>query len=115
MMVVISLEAAPDSLRGNLTRWLLEARPNVFVGSVSPRIRDRIWEKSLRACEKGSVLMICSARNEQGFEIRTSGEPSYQPRDFEGMVLMCRPTRLGRRGSPRSAKPEAGSRGHNQS
>jgi CRISPR-associated protein Cas2 len=91
MMVVMSIEDAPAALRGNLTRWLLEARPNVFVGTVSPRIRDRLWEKSVKACEKGSVLMISSARNEQGFEIRSSGEPSYRSRDFEGLALIGRP------------------------
>jgi len=34
-MVVLILSAAPASLRGAMTRWLLEVSPGVFVGHLS--------------------------------------------------------------------------------
>ena len=35
-MVVLVLSAAPASLRGSMTRWLLEVSPGVFVGHFQP-------------------------------------------------------------------------------
>lgn len=92
-MTVVVLERVPPGLRGSLTRWLLEVRPNVFVGTVSARIRDRLWDRAVKACKDGSVVMISTSRSEQGFDIRTHGNPTYQPRDFEGLVLITRPGR----------------------
>jgi len=39
MTVII---AAPDGLRGHLTRWLAEVATGVFVGNPSARVRDRL-------------------------------------------------------------------------
>ena len=33
-MVVIVIDNAPEKLRGELTRWLLETKPGVFVGKI---------------------------------------------------------------------------------
>ena len=38
-MVVIVLTACPVGLRGDLTRWLLEIAPGVFVGHIDARMR----------------------------------------------------------------------------
>ena len=38
-MTVIVMESAPESVRGELTRWFLELKPGVFVGQVNTRIR----------------------------------------------------------------------------
>lgn len=92
-MMVMVLEAVPPALRGSLTRWLLEIRPHVYVGSVSARVRDRLWERATKTCREGSVVMIYTSRSEQGFDIRTHGDASYRPRDFEGLLLITRPGR----------------------
>ena len=36
-------ERVPQSLRGELTRWLLELKAGVFVGRVSAMVRERLW------------------------------------------------------------------------
>ena len=41
-MIVLILSAAPASLRGSMTRWLLEVSPGVFVGHLSARVRDEL-------------------------------------------------------------------------
>lgn len=38
-MVVIVIEKASEKLRGELTRWLMEARPGTFVGTVNAVVR----------------------------------------------------------------------------
>ena len=38
-MVVMILERVPVLLRGELTRWLLEVRAGVFVGTMSAGVR----------------------------------------------------------------------------
>lgn len=40
-MTVIVAENTPDKVRGLLKRWFIEPRPNVFVGSVNRRIREK--------------------------------------------------------------------------
>ena len=45
-MLVMILEKSPASLRGELSRWLLQMRPGVFVGGPSKRIRDELWAKA---------------------------------------------------------------------
>ena len=44
-MVVLVLERVPTSLRGELTRWMLEPKAGVFVGTMSALVREQLWEK----------------------------------------------------------------------
>ena len=46
-MVVLVLERVPASLRGELSRWMLEARAGVFIGDVTAMVRDKLWEKGV--------------------------------------------------------------------
>lgn len=89
-MITLILSRVPQGLRGHLTKWLLEAAPGVFVGKSSARVRDELWSLVCSGLEGGTALMIVSARNEQGFEIRNSGH-AWDPVDLEGVTLMRRP------------------------
>ena len=94
MMVVISLEKPPAALRGELTRWLLELKPNLYVGTLTARVKDALWEKILAHKKKhkmSAAIQIWTSNNEQGFEIRSTGFPTYEPRDFEGLTLIQKP------------------------
>lgn len=86
-MVVIVLSAAPDALRGELTLWFAEVSPGVFIGHVSARVRDRLWERICEQIKTGRALMIHSARNEQRYAIRSLGH-ARQPVDVDGLVLL---------------------------
>ena len=57
-MTVIILERVPASLRGELTRWLLEPRTGVFVGRPSALVRDKLWELIGGKLKGGAALMI---------------------------------------------------------
>jgi CRISPR-associated protein Cas2 len=87
-LVIILLERVPRGLRGELTRWLLEPKPGVFVGDISAMVRDKLWEKACAAMNGGAGMLIHSAEAEQGFEIRFWGETSRTVVDFEGLSLI---------------------------
>lgn len=87
-MVIMILERVPRSLRGELTRWLLEPKAGVFVGTVSARVRDRLWDKACRSMADGAGMLIHSANTEQGFAIRIYGNLGREVIDFEGLSLI---------------------------
>lgn len=71
-MVVIIMDQASASLRGELTKWLLETKPGVFVGNVNAMVRDKLWEKVYEGDPRGALLLY-SANNEQGFAMEMLG------------------------------------------
>jgi len=85
---MVILEKVPRGLRGELTRWMLEPKTGIFVGSVSGMVRERLWQKLCDGSKGGSCLMIHSDNTEQGFSIRISGEPSREVVDFDGLSLI---------------------------
>jgi len=91
-MVLILLERVPTSLRGELTRWLLQLRAGVFAGSVSAMVREKLWAKVIAAKRTGAVTMLFSSNTEQGFAIRTYGETRRVIEDFDGLLLVKTPT-----------------------
>src|SRR5262245_53367620 len=91
-MVVMILEKAPTSLRGELTRWLLEPQAGVFVGNISAAVRDLLWKEVIKKLRGGAAMMIHNAANEQGFAIRFCGRTSRAIEDFDGMLLVRVPT-----------------------
>ena len=90
-MTIFVLERVPTSLRGELTRWLLELHTGVFVGRPSALVREKLWELVCEKQRAGAALAIWSADNEQGFSMRASGKTARQLRDFEGLTLVVRP------------------------
>jgi len=87
-MLVMILEKVPARLRGELTHWLLEPKTGIFVGHVSARVRDKLWEKCLKAKGMGGVTQIWSTNTEQRFAIRTAGDTTREIVDFEGLHLI---------------------------
>lgn len=92
-MVVFILERTPASIRGDLTKWLLEPKAGVFLGLVSAEVRERLWEHVVRRLGEhdesdASAVMVYSADNEQGFSFRIHGDPTREVVDFEGLELV---------------------------
>lgn len=87
-MIVISATAVPDHLRGALTRWLLEVTPQLYVGTVSARVRDELWASVSATIGEGMAVLACPAANEQGFSLRTAGKRRRHPLDFDGLTLI---------------------------
>ena len=87
-MVVILMEKVPTSLRGEVTRWMIEPRPGVFVGNISAMVRDRLWEMICQKLKGGAVTMFQNANNEQGYLMRSFGETSRTIQNFDGLQLI---------------------------
>jgi len=93
-MVVFVLERVPVSLRGELSKWMIEAKAGVFVGSVSASVRDKLWDKACGEAREGACLVIWSAEGEQGYRVRTWGRGSREVVDMEGLQLVRVPSKL---------------------
>jgi CRISPR-associated protein Cas2 len=87
-MVVMILEKVPTSLRGELTRWLIEPRPGVFVGHVSALVRDKLWEKCANKMGQGGMIQIWSTNTEQRFAVRSWGQTDREIVNMEGLWLV---------------------------
>ena len=87
-MVVMILEKVPTSLRGELTRWLIEPHSGVFVGHVNAMVRDRLWDKCCEAKRAGGVVQIWSTNTEQRFQMRMAGATKRTVVSFDGLQLI---------------------------
>jgi CRISPR-associated protein Cas2 len=88
-MIVISLTKVPPSLRGDLTKWYQEIQTGVYVGNVSARVRDELWERILRDIGNGQAVMAYNAQNELGYQFRTTRK-NQQVIDYDGIPLLMR-------------------------
>jgi len=87
-MLLMILENVSPSVRGELSRWLLEPHAGVFVGQVSAMVRERLWAKSCQSCKEGGVVQIWTTNNEQGFKMRMFGDTHRFVVDLEGLQLI---------------------------
>lgn len=87
-MLVIVVENAPPRLRGRLAVWLLEIRAGVYVGNVSRRIREMIWEQVEKGIEDGNAVMAWSTNTESGFDFMTLGKNRRIPKEMDGIKLV---------------------------
>jgi CRISPR-associated protein Cas2 len=87
-MVVMILEKVPVSLRGELTRWLIEPHPGVFVGHVNAMVRDRLWDKCCQAKRAGGVVQIWTTNTEQRFQMRAHGDTRRAIVEYDGLQLI---------------------------
>lgn len=87
-MVVLLLESVPARMRGELSRWMIEPRVGVFVGNISAMVRDKLWEHLVKQEPTGGLMMLYSAKTEQGFAIRVSGDTTRRVVDMEGLFLI---------------------------
>lgn len=87
-MLMVVTEAVPPRLRGRLAVWLLEVRAGVYVGDVSRRIREMIWEQVNALAEEGNVVMAWSTNTESGFDFITYGQNRREPIELDGLRLV---------------------------
>lgn len=87
-MLVIVVENAPPRLRGRLAIWLLEVRAGVYIGKVSRRVREIIWNQIERGIEDGNAVMAWSTNTESGFDFMTLGANRRIPVEIDGIKLV---------------------------
>lgn len=87
-MLVVVTEAVPPRLRGRLAVWLLEVRAGVYVGDVSRRVREMIWDQVKALADDGNVVMAWATPTESGFDFITHGKNRRIPVDLDGIRLV---------------------------
>ena len=91
-MIVITLTDCPISLRGDLTKWLSEINTGVFVGRVSARVRDNLWDRVVKNVKNGRATLVYSTNNEQHMDFRIHHSEN-EIIDFDGLKLVMKPSR----------------------
>ena len=87
-MLVTVVENAPPRLRGRLAIWLLEVRAGVYIGKVSRRVREMIWNQIEKGIEDGNAVMAWSTNTESGFDFMTLGTNRRIPVEMDGIKLV---------------------------
>lgn len=90
-MIVITVTDCPPSLKGDLSKWLMEVNTGVFVGKVSSRVRDKLWARVQETIKTGRATMVYSMRNEQKMDFKVHNA-QWEPIDFDGIKLVLRPS-----------------------
>ena len=87
-MLVIVVENVPPRLRGRLGLWLVEVRAGVYVGKVSRREREMIWDNMVKGVDEGNAVMAWSSNVESGFDFMTLGANRRIPVEMDGIKLV---------------------------
>lgn len=88
-LLVVVTENVPPRLRGRMAIWLLEVRAGVYIGEVSKRTREMIWEQLVQGCEQGNVVMAWASSHESGYEFQTIGPSRRLPVEYDGLMLVA--------------------------
>ena len=97
-MVVIMLEKPKTSQKGEMSRLAIEIKPGVFVATIGARVRDKLWQK---ICDewKLSAIMLHSSNTEQGYILKSFGDPDREVIDFDGIQLLSKPKKINKNSS----------------
>ncbi|MDQ3624791.1 MAG: type I-E CRISPR-associated endoribonuclease Cas2e [Verrucomicrobiota bacterium] len=88
-MTVIVAHDTPAAIRGMLKRWFIEPQPNVFVGTLTRRTRDKTLEYIKRNAADIALLIVSTENNCQGFKIEIYGEVRRRDAQLSGLWLVA--------------------------
>ena len=87
-MLVIVAENFEPRLRGRLGVYLIEIRAGVYVGDVSRRVREMLWEQVNAYICQGNAVMVWTTNTESGFDFVTLGPNRRIPVEMDGLKLV---------------------------
>lgn len=89
-MIIFILEKVSPSLRGELTRWMLEPKAGVFVGTPSALVREKLWKKIVGDIgpASGALLVFNDPDTEWGFRLRVHGNLRREIVERDGLQLI---------------------------
>ena len=70
---------------------MIEPKAGIFLGRMTARLRDKLWEKAVAGSKDGACLQAWSSPGEQGFVVRTHGDTSRKIVELEGLHLVAIP------------------------
>ncbi|WP_238318773.1 type I-E CRISPR-associated endoribonuclease Cas2e [Peptoniphilus senegalensis] len=84
---VITLSKVPNSLRGDLSKWLQEVATGVYVGNLNTKVREKLWERVKDNLKDGEATISYYHRNEIGYNFETING-IREVIDLEGLPLV---------------------------
>jgi CRISPR-associated protein Cas2 len=99
------MENVSESLRGECTRFMLEIKAGVFLGSISAAVRELLWEKVKEGCDSGGAVLAYAAQTEQAFKLEMWGNPHRTVIDLDGVFLIETACYLKKMGTARGDEP----------
>lgn len=89
MFAVLVATAVPDHLHGYVSRFLARSDTGVYVGTVTPRVADELWEAVTSTIRDGKATLVTSSgATEHGYAVRLHGTTRTAVRDFDGLPLV---------------------------
>ena len=88
-MTVLVTNNTPPAIRGLLKRWFIEPKPNVFVGTVNRKTREKTLEYIRRNAPGLGMLVIETTASSQGFAISVFGQTDRRPTHISGHSLIA--------------------------
>lgn len=89
-LTVVTLSKVPNSLRGDLTKWMQELATGVYVGSFNIRIRELLWKRIIDNIGDGEATICYPCKNELGYCFDTMNT-QREVVDFDGIPIVQRP------------------------
>lgn len=72
---MLTMTNCPPRLRGDLSKWLCEINTGVYVGNVSSRVRDALWDRVCQNLKNGQATLVFTTAGEQ----RMDSAPTTPP------------------------------------
>jgi CRISPR-associated protein Cas2 len=79
-----------------MSRLAIEVKSGVFLADINARVRDKLWERITCAWNLNAI-MIYSTNTEQSYGIRVNGDPERSVVDFDGIQLLSKPVKKGKK------------------
>ena len=84
------MEKSTPSQKGEMSRLAIEVKSGVFVATINARVRDKLCDRIVKEWHL-NALMLYSTNTEQGYVIRSNGDPEREVVDFDGICLLSKP------------------------
>ncbi|MFW9990070.1 MAG: type I-E CRISPR-associated endoribonuclease Cas2e, partial [Candidatus Odinarchaeota archaeon] len=92
-LMIFITEGVPTSLRGELTKWMLQLKPGVFLGTLSSLVGEKLWNKIQNKVGSGRAVWVKATNNEQRFVLTMCGNIKWKISDFDGLQLITHPNK----------------------
>lgn len=87
-LTMLITESVPGSLRGELSRWMLEVKAGVFIGKLSALVQEKLWKLACKKIKNGGAIIVRATNNEQRFFIEMAGNCDRMIVDHDGLQLV---------------------------
>lgn len=91
-LTVITLSKVPNSLKGDLTKWMQEISTGVYIGNFNVKVREELWKRVVENVSSGEATMTYATRNELGYKFQTFNS-NRVPIDYDGLQLVMIPNK----------------------